>query len=332
MEEQVINSILLKSAEYLAIGVAVSVLTTAHNRTTSLPMPASRRRRRHIAVFSSPGTATVTKRSKSNWAATTTSLITALTAIGALVFTGCSLSAARDQVAITEQGQLTDRYSRAIEQLGDQGEERLQVRLGGIYALERLARDSPRDQPTIIEVLATFVRSNVARASIRRTSIYERVTTCPDHAWTTPPADVQAALTVIGRRNHTNDNGTDIVLAQACLTRVSLRNATLKNADLRDAVFAASDMVSMDLSGADLRNVDLRSADLRGADLRNVDLRDSELGDANLRGANLTGADLSKANLEHADLTGTNLTGVEHDRKTNTEGAVVDGRTVGAWW
>lgn len=78
-------------------------------------------------------------------------LVTALTAIAALVFTGLSLNA-------TLQGQYTDRYTKAIEQLGHQGPEGLQVRLGGVYALERLARDSPRDQPTIIEVLSAFIR------------------------------------------------------------------------------------------------------------------------------------------------------------------------------
>ena len=41
---------------------------------------------------------------------------------------------------LTERGHLTDRYAKAIEQLGD---DKLDVRLGGIYALEQLATDSP---------------------------------------------------------------------------------------------------------------------------------------------------------------------------------------------
>src|SRR5215469_6153596 len=61
-------------------------------------------------------------------------------------------------VELTEQGQVTDRYTKAIEQLGpDKG---LDVRIGGIYALERVARDSPRDHPTVMEVLAAFVREH----------------------------------------------------------------------------------------------------------------------------------------------------------------------------
>ena len=46
---------------------------------------------------------------------------------------------------LTRQGQITDRFTKAIVQLGEQGPEKLAVRLGGIYALERIARDSERD-------------------------------------------------------------------------------------------------------------------------------------------------------------------------------------------
>jgi hypothetical protein len=50
---------------------------------------------------------------------------------------------------------VTDRYIKAIGLLAS---EKPDERLGGIYALERLMADSPRDQPTIVEVLAAFVR------------------------------------------------------------------------------------------------------------------------------------------------------------------------------
>jgi hypothetical protein len=59
---------------------------------------------------------------------------------------------------VTERGHVTDRYSKAIGQLGS---DSLDVRLGGIYALEQIAKDSARqkeDQTTIVEVLGAFVR------------------------------------------------------------------------------------------------------------------------------------------------------------------------------
>ncbi|MFH1141500.1 MAG: hypothetical protein V1724_07575, partial [Chloroflexota bacterium] len=49
------------------------------------------------------------------------------------------------RIQISQEGQITERFTRAIQQLGD---PKLEVRLGGIYALERIARDSPRDHWT----------------------------------------------------------------------------------------------------------------------------------------------------------------------------------------
>lgn len=49
----------------------------------------------------------------------------------------------------------TERFAKAVEQLGN---ERIEVNLGGIYSLERLAKDSSRDYGTVIEVLTAYVR------------------------------------------------------------------------------------------------------------------------------------------------------------------------------
>lgn len=58
---------------------------------------------------------------------------------------------------LTRQGLITDRYTKAVEQLGS---KQLDVRIGGIYALELVARDSLRDHPTIMEVLGAFIREH----------------------------------------------------------------------------------------------------------------------------------------------------------------------------
>ena len=80
-----------------------------------------------------------------------------LFAAGALVFTARNFTVARRTLELTEQGQVTDRYTKAIEQLGS---DKLDVRIGGIYALERVARDSARDHPTVMEVLTAFIREH----------------------------------------------------------------------------------------------------------------------------------------------------------------------------
>ena len=59
------------------------------------------------------------------------------------------------QLQVHRQGQVTDRYTKAVDQLGQAG---LEVKVGGIYALERIARDSLADRLTIVEILTTFIR------------------------------------------------------------------------------------------------------------------------------------------------------------------------------
>jgi hypothetical protein len=63
---------------------------------------------------------------------------------------------------VAQEAQITNRFTQAIGQLGAMkaAEPNLEVRLGGIYALERIARDSPRDHWTIMEVLTAYVREN----------------------------------------------------------------------------------------------------------------------------------------------------------------------------
>src|SRR4051812_37196715 len=50
---------------------------------------------------------------------------------------------------VTEDGRITDRFSKAVELLGSRTADNtksIESRLGGIYALERIARDSERDR------------------------------------------------------------------------------------------------------------------------------------------------------------------------------------------
>ena len=102
---------------------------------------------------------------------------------------------------LTEQGQVTDRYTKAIEQLGS---DKPDVRIGGIYALERIARDSARDHPTVMEVLTAFIREHsqedwpLPAPTSRMKWIIRRARFREQERSTRP--DVEAALTVLGRR------------------------------------------------------------------------------------------------------------------------------------
>jgi hypothetical protein len=168
-----------------------------------------------------------------------------LFAIGALIYTARNFTLSRE-------GQVTDRYTKAIEQLGS---DKLDVRIGSIFALERVARDSARDHPTVVEVLAAFLREH----SREQWPLPE-----PGHALvavrTTRP-DVQAAITVIGRRDSKRDRE-PINLTRADLTRADLANANLIRANLTGA-----DLTGANLTGAYLNGAQLTGANLTGANL-----------------------------------------------------------------
>jgi len=162
---------------------------------------------------------------------------------------------------VNREGQITDRFTRAIDQLGAGEEDNptLERRLGGIYALERIAKESKEDYWPIMEVLAAYVRSNASEAP----KVPAGSTDVPP-----PRLDVQAVLTVIARLMPNRGNGK------------------------RESDGRVIDLHGTYLSGADLKNADLENANLEGAHLKKANLSG-----ANLLGANLSGADLSGADL-----------------------------------
>lgn len=195
------------------------------------------------------------------------SLATTVAAVGALWFSGQSLRANENQYQLSEQGLLTERFSRAVEQLGSSA---LDVRLGAVYSLERLSRDSVRDHPTIFEVLGAFVRTH--------SPVTPGCAESPDPlAEPRPSVDVQAALTAIGRRNADHDGPNAIDLSASCLAGASLTDADLYDADLAETVLAYADLRGTDLTAAHLTDVDLYGADLTGATLIGTEFREADL-------------------------------------------------------
>jgi uncharacterized protein YjbI with pentapeptide repeats len=202
--------------------------------------------------------------------------------IAGLGFIGTAYLAWRN-LQLTEDKNVTDRFSKAVEMLAD---EKLEVRLGGIYSLERIARDSKADHPVVMEVLTAFVRARSVPKEENEKPL---------------PQDIQSTLTVIGRRTPI-ENEQRINLVNANLGRADLPGANLSRAILLIADLIDAYLIDAYLSGADLSGADLSNAILSGADLSGADLIDANFREANLREADLSGADLSRANLSGADL------------------------------
>jgi Pentapeptide repeats (8 copies) len=189
---------------------------------------------------------------------------------------------------------ISNQVSKGFEQLGS---EKLVVRLGGIYALEGVMNTSDRYHRSVLEELSAFVREG---AKYRTPPISDG--SCaplgddrpPVYINDKPPADIQAALAVIGRRSADQ--------WRVNLVRVGIAGADLSHANLTDADLERADLIRADLRGANLTRAHLSCANLRGADLQGADLTDADLAGVDLRFGSLNGANLSGAELTGADV------------------------------
>jgi len=223
--------------------------------------------------------------------------------------------ALQDQAEVAREQQLTDLYVKAVEQLGS---EKLQIRLGGIYALERIARESPKDHWPIMEVLTAFVRENAPRRWEDLSGPQPGEDDVPSPPPSKPRTDIQAVLTVIGRRTRTFSQGEEkpldlreTHLVGADLRHAKLQGALLDEADLKRAVLCYANLQGATLWRANLQEVRLEAANLKGSILDESNLQRSLLLEANLQGARLEEADLQGANLWKANLNSSRLEGAE---------------------
>lgn len=208
------------------------------------------------------------------------------------------------QLAVAREGQVTERFTRAIEQLGH---DNLDVRLGGIYALERIAADSPRDRSTIAEVLTAYIRRHAPWPPTEPGQPPENLAVediIPLYRWA---PDVQAALTVLGRRERGDEPGLPLDLSNtdlrgARLSKAYLPSAILARARLQRANLAFANLESADLTGAHLHKASLFKTSLVHAGLAGVQLQKTVLVQTDLRRAVLLGTELQEATLRFVDL------------------------------
>jgi hypothetical protein len=276
-------------------------------------------------------------------------LATFVTAIGVIIAAAIALMRHMAQTEADRQRRIVESFSKSVEQLGS---DKLELRIGAIFALERLSRESPEDYWTIMEVLTAFVRERM-----KYTTIMSRLSERAYFLWLQAgrpegrseefwveavrlerleetPTDVAAILTVIGRRSVENQqrevdrewrfdlSGT--YLRKANLTDFVLKEANLNGAHLEGANLEGANLDGANLDRAHLEGVMLEYAYLQGASLANAHLEGAHLSLAHLKGAylayaRLEGADLTEAYLEYASLADAHL------ERANFELAVLKG-------
>ncbi len=260
------------------------------------------------------------------------------------------------QLLVAREGQLVDRFTRSVDQLGN---DKVDVRLGGIFALQQLAARPEYAQP-VAEILIAYLKTHsrvldqeqevgsqqsASKSKLDATSVVGADRETGARVRLRP--DLQAALRILVRDGlwkrvsasaldlsfvrvpYADLPGLDfsgIVLLGAVLDGSNLRQAHFRNADLRQASFVRVDLLDADFEGADLSNADLSQARLDNAILRNAILEGTLFRDraslmrADLADADATNADFSQAILISAKFRGAALDGA-HFEDANLSGA-----------
>lgn len=218
-----------------------------------------------------------------------------------------SSDAALEQARIANDGKITDRLAKAVEQLGS---EKLQVRLGAIYALERVALDSPRDHGTVFEHLADFVREH---SKIKHKPgvafIDEDRSPAKDDSGR---RDVSLILKVIGRRNRKNDKNLLIDLSNCDLKKLRLSRGDYSfvnffGSDLSGTTFHECKVQYVNFIKAKLHNVSFIGADLYQTNFHNADLQEVDFSQGIMARCRFIKARIIDCNFLNTDLTGCTL-------------------------
>ena len=192
-----------------------------------------------------------------------------LTLAAGVAVAGVALMRHFAQTDADRQRRITESFSKAAEQLAH---KEIEVRLGGIYTLEHIARESPGDHRTVMETLTAFVRER-GRWEKRGPDMSGQESELSIRPQL--PTDIAAVLTVIIRRPKKAQERENRESWRLDLSRADLRGATLSDAHLERA----------DLAHAHLENSDLRGVHLEGAILNRAYLERADLSYAHLEGA-----------------------------------------------
>lgn len=208
----------------------------------------------------------------------------------------------------TQKGQTAERFTRAIDQIGSTA---LELRIGGIFSLEAIARDNPEYRSAVVETLSAYIRH---RFPYSPNSQYnyprpQEVQRGEPSSSVVPPKrfDLNAILDAFRR-----------TLKKAGCSEKSERGSMTEPLNLHKVDLRRADLTGIDLEGADLSTTNLHGADLTGVSLKETYLYDTDLKNAFLTGANLLDATLEEANLSLADLADIkNYTQIKSIRKAN---------------
>ena len=245
------------------------------------------------------------------------------------------MSALEQQVSTLQLGQITERFTRAIDQLGSvraDNEPAPEIRAGGVRSLERIARESNDDFDPVLDILTAYLRTQCRWESPDPSRQYpEGYNALPEEIMNR--MDISFTIDAIVRLWSQRPMTASVPLNLECtfMPKFSLPGKSLAGANLQGAGLFLANFQYTDLQGANFEDAFLRRAYLRGTNLRDASFRGANLEGAGLEGTDLRGAFLVGTNLSWARLDGADIRGVDfsHARLENVslDGANYDRQT-----
>ena len=216
-------------------------------------------------------------------------------------------TAARSQSDTAQLSLLNERYQKGAEMLGNKV---LATRLGGIYALRRLAEEYPQEYH--VQIMRLFC------AFVRHPTELE-----PDGKPSLDVKDTMGAIAFCSKKSAAIETNFRINFERADLRGISWHD--FEGVNLAEASFFSADLsASIFASGVNLSKIFAMNANLSNAYLVKVKLCEAFLMSADLTGAQLNDADLSKAVLTGAILTKADLRGVRGLTQVQLDSAHAD--------
>lgn len=206
--------------------------------------------------------------------------------------------------------QNAERFFKATSQLAD---DSVVSRCGALYALESIAIDSDRDYPQVVALITGFLRE---RCGVQQGEQLDPALEAAMLSETGPPRakeDVQAAMTILGRRKYTLGNGEQfsLDLGYLDLSGIHIRDANFHGTNFQGGVMVGGSIENSDFSETNFGHhvsvgQQLVATDFRGSSFWYKTLYECEIWDRPRTGG-LRRDIFERTSFGHADLTGTKL-------------------------
>jgi len=208
---------------------------------------------------------------------------------------------------LSYEQQITNRYTETIKLLSNENRE---VRIGALYGLERLFKDSKKDQISILQIINAYIRNRTISISdmvvINYLDLFFKKPevddySCPFHNLPKNIAqynrdsilyslDIQVAINILG---HSNNGLIRLDFSKLDLRGINFSNLNLSNSDFKNSILSHSDFRNSIIDSCDFDYAYCNSSTFSSSKIRKTTFSSAMLADANFYQADLSNSEIN---------------------------------------